>query len=175
MRQVSLLRLDPAQRGRLEEIRDNLHDRIAEAEREGWLARSRASRSAPPHPGELAQIHTALQCREQAVHLGMPVFPDIAAVCPAKPRKEACDHCESPPSRRRCAPRARHIPLKPAPACSSSAATGDREDFTSRSITAGTSISDGITLLASTDWEAAVTALHAGELLASGGNGACSF
>jgi len=44
-----------------------------------------------------------------------------------------------------------------------------REDFTSRFITAGTSISDGITLLASTDWEAAVTALHAGELPASGG------
>ncbi len=34
---------------------------------------------------------------------------------------------------------------------------------------AGTSISDGITLLASTDWEAAVTALHVGELSASGG------
>ncbi|MGH3282386.1 MAG: recombinase [Trebonia sp.] len=33
----SLLRLDPAQRGRLEEIRDNLIARIAEAEREGWL------------------------------------------------------------------------------------------------------------------------------------------
>ena len=44
-----------------------------------------------------------------------------------------------------------------------------REDFTSRFITAGTSISDGITLLASTDWEAAVTALHVGELSASGG------
>ena len=44
-----------------------------------------------------------------------------------------------------------------------------RDDFTSRFITAGTSISDGITLLASIDWEAAVTALHAGELPASGG------
>ena len=32
----SLLRPDPAQRARLEEIRDNLHDRITEAEREGW-------------------------------------------------------------------------------------------------------------------------------------------
>jgi hypothetical protein len=31
-----LLRIDPAQRHRLEEIRDNLHARIAEAEREGW-------------------------------------------------------------------------------------------------------------------------------------------
>jgi hypothetical protein len=28
---------DPAQRHRLVEIRDNLHARIAEAEREGWL------------------------------------------------------------------------------------------------------------------------------------------
>jgi len=44
-----------------------------------------------------------------------------------------------------------------------------RDDFTSRFITAGPSISDGITLLASINWEAAVTALHAGELPASGG------
>ena len=44
-----------------------------------------------------------------------------------------------------------------------------RRDFASRFITVGTSISDGVTLLASTDWEAAVTALHAGELSASGG------
>jgi hypothetical protein len=44
-----------------------------------------------------------------------------------------------------------------------------REDFTSRFITIGTSISDGVTLLASTDWEAAVTALRVGELPASGG------
>ncbi|MDF2254326.1 hypothetical protein [Streptantibioticus ferralitis] len=33
----SLLWPDPAQRGRLEGIRDNLVARIAEAEREGWL------------------------------------------------------------------------------------------------------------------------------------------
>ena len=44
-----------------------------------------------------------------------------------------------------------------------------RQDFTSRFITTATSISDGVTLLASTDWEAAVTALRAGELQASGG------
>jgi hypothetical protein len=44
-----------------------------------------------------------------------------------------------------------------------------RDDFTSRFITTGPSISDGVTLLASIDWEAAVTALHAGELPASGG------
>jgi hypothetical protein len=44
-----------------------------------------------------------------------------------------------------------------------------REDFTSRFITVDTSISDGATLLASTDWEAAVAALHAGELPSGGG------
>jgi hypothetical protein len=44
-----------------------------------------------------------------------------------------------------------------------------RDDFTSRFITTGTSISDSVTLLAATDWEAAVAALHAGELPASGG------
>ena len=44
-----------------------------------------------------------------------------------------------------------------------------RDDFTSRFITAGTSISDGTTVLAATDWEAAIAALHAGELPASGG------
>ena len=44
-----------------------------------------------------------------------------------------------------------------------------REDFTSRFIITGTSISDGTTVLAATDWEAAVTALRAGELPASGG------
>ena len=42
-----------------------------------------------------------------------------------------------------------------------------REDFTSRFITTGTRISDGTTALAATDWEAAIAALHAGELPAS--------
>ena len=44
-----------------------------------------------------------------------------------------------------------------------------RPDFTSRFITTGTSISDGVTVLAATDWEAAIAALHAGELPASSG------
>ncbi len=50
-----------------------------------------------------------------------------------------------------------------------------RDDFTSRFITTGTSISDDATVLASTDWEAATAALHAGELPASGGNGGCFY
>lgn len=44
-----------------------------------------------------------------------------------------------------------------------------RDDFTSRFITTGTSISDGTTLMANIDWNAAITALHAGELPCSGG------
>jgi hypothetical protein len=75
----SLLRPDPAQRGRLEEIRDNLHDRIAEAEREGWPGEIEGLKaSLAGTEDKLAQIDTALQRREQAVHLGIPVFPDIA-------------------------------------------------------------------------------------------------
>ncbi len=75
----SLLRPDPAQRGRLEEIRDNLHDRIAEAGREGWLGEIEGLKvSLAGTEDKLAQIGTAMQRREQAVHLGMPAFPDIA-------------------------------------------------------------------------------------------------
>jgi hypothetical protein len=44
-----------------------------------------------------------------------------------------------------------------------------RDDFTSRFITTATSISDGTTLMAAIDWDAAIAALHAGELPCSGG------
>jgi len=44
-----------------------------------------------------------------------------------------------------------------------------RDDFTSRFITVDASISDGTTLLAAIDWDAAIAALHAGELPCSGG------
>jgi hypothetical protein len=44
-----------------------------------------------------------------------------------------------------------------------------RPDFTGRFITTGTSITDGVTLMADIDWEAAIAALHAGELPCSGG------
>jgi len=75
----SLLRPDPAQRPRLEEIRGNLHDRIAEAEREGWLGEIEGLKvSIAGTEAKLAQIDAALHRRDQAVHLGMPAFPDIA-------------------------------------------------------------------------------------------------
>ena len=44
-----------------------------------------------------------------------------------------------------------------------------RDDFTSRFIEHGTSITDGTTPMAAIDWEAAITALRNGELPCSGG------
>jgi hypothetical protein len=44
-----------------------------------------------------------------------------------------------------------------------------RNDFTRCFITTGISTSDGATLMAAIDWDAAITALHAGELPCSGG------
>ena len=44
-----------------------------------------------------------------------------------------------------------------------------RDDFTTRFIEHGTSISDGTTPMAAIDWDAAITALNAGELPCSGG------
>ncbi len=44
-----------------------------------------------------------------------------------------------------------------------------RDDFTSRFITTGTSTSDGTTLMASIDWDSAITALDEGRLPCSSG------
>jgi integrase len=75
----SLLRPDPAQRGRLEEIRANLHDRITEAEREGWLGEVEGLKiSLAGTQDKLAQIDAALRRQGQAVQLGMPAFPALA-------------------------------------------------------------------------------------------------
>src|SRR6266567_2437117 len=62
--------------------RANLHDRIAEAEREGWPGEIEGLKvSLAGTEDKLAQIDTALHRQEQAVHLGMPAFPDIAGRC----------------------------------------------------------------------------------------------
>ena len=75
----SLLRPSPGQRDRLEEIRANLHDRIAEAEREGWLGEVEGLKiSLAGAEDKLAQITATLQRKADAVQLGMPAFPDIA-------------------------------------------------------------------------------------------------
>jgi Phage integrase family len=75
----SLLRPDPAQRPRLEEIRANLRDRIAEAEREGWLGEVEGLKvSLAGAEDKLAQVTSSLRRNADAVQLGMPAFPHIA-------------------------------------------------------------------------------------------------
>ncbi|WP_211192929.1 hypothetical protein [Actinoplanes sp. TBRC 11911] len=75
-----LLRIDPGQRHRLVEIRDNLTARIAEAEREGWLGDAEGLRvSLAAAKEKLAQTDITVQRRTTAVELGMPAFPKIAA------------------------------------------------------------------------------------------------
>lgn len=75
-----LLRIDPDQRQRLIDIRDNLTARIAEAEREGWLGEAEGLRvSLAAAKDKLAQTDDTVQRRTAAIELGMPSFPGIAA------------------------------------------------------------------------------------------------
>jgi hypothetical protein len=68
-----MLRPDPAQRGRLEEIRDNLLDRIAGAEREAWAGEAEGLRiSLAGVRDKLSQIATP-----RPVNLGTPAFHKI--------------------------------------------------------------------------------------------------
>ncbi|HEX6521684.1 MAG TPA: site-specific integrase [Streptosporangiaceae bacterium] len=68
---------DPAQRGRLTEIRDNLTARIAEAEREGWLGEAEGLKvSLAGAEDKLAQI--SRRARGGPVSLGLPATaPDL--------------------------------------------------------------------------------------------------
>jgi hypothetical protein len=61
---------DPAQRGRIAEIRDNLESRIAEAEREGWLGEIEGLQTSLAGANDkLAQID-----RRTSTDLGMPAL-----------------------------------------------------------------------------------------------------
>jgi integrase len=88
----SLLRVDPAQKQRLEDIRGNLTARIAEAEREGWAGEAAGLKvSLAAASNKLAQIELALARRAEAVSLGMPSYRDTAAsVITAVPSPETC-------------------------------------------------------------------------------------
>ncbi len=73
----SLLRVSPAQKQRLEDIRGNLTARIAEAEREGWAGEAEGLRvSLAAANSKLAQIELTLTRRAEAVSLGMPSYRD---------------------------------------------------------------------------------------------------
>ena len=154
---------DPAQRHRIAEIRDNLNARIAEAEREGWPARSRASGSASPALRTSSPRSTAA--------------PDTTARSTWEPRSPSARSRKTPPAMtpdeltaalNACA--AGLYPLEAGVALLTAEGTFlRRDDFTSRFITTGTSISDGTTLMAAIDWDAVITALQAGEIPCSGG------
>ncbi len=75
-----MLRPDPGERNRLIKIRDNLIDRIAEAEREGWLGDVKGlTTSLDGAKDKLEQMDAQTARTQQAVHLGMPTFREIAA------------------------------------------------------------------------------------------------
>jgi hypothetical protein len=75
-----LLMIDPAQRGRLAGIRDNLLARIAEAEREGWAGEAEGLKvSLAEANNKLAAADAAAARRSEAVDLGFPAYRDIAA------------------------------------------------------------------------------------------------
>lgn len=79
----SLLRPDPAQRVRLEEIRDNLEARIIEAKREGWLGEVEGLQvSYSGVKDKLAQIDTTFHRKAAATELGMPSFGAISGRAP---------------------------------------------------------------------------------------------
>jgi hypothetical protein len=81
-----MLRIDPAQRHRLREIRDSLTARIAEAEREGWAGEAEGLKvSLAAADARLAEAGAR---RNTAAGLGMPAYRDIAGrltTGPAKP------------------------------------------------------------------------------------------
>lgn len=63
---------------RLTEIRDNLLDRIAEAQREGWLGEVEGLEiSLAGAEDKLTQLDAAL--KPSVIHLGLPTFGEIAA------------------------------------------------------------------------------------------------
>jgi integrase len=72
-----MLRVDPAQRHRLRDIRASLITRIAEAEREGWTGEAEGLKvSLAAADARLAEAGAR---RNRAADLGMPAFPDILA------------------------------------------------------------------------------------------------
>ncbi|MFI6341130.1 hypothetical protein [Streptomyces sp. NPDC050535] len=82
-----MLRPDPAQRGRLTEIRDNLLARITEAEREGWLGEMKGLEISLAGAQDKLTLLDAEQARaRQTVNLGMPSYGNLAG------RTSTADH-----------------------------------------------------------------------------------
>lgn len=74
-----VLIVGPGERPRLEEIRENLHARIAEAEREGWLGDvEQLTVSLAATDDKIAQIHSNERRRNSPVFVGMPPISQLA-------------------------------------------------------------------------------------------------
>ena len=84
-----MLRIDPAQRHRLRDIRASLTARIAEAEHEGWTGEAEGLKVSLAAAGaKLAEADAAATRQTTAADLGMPAYRDIAGrltTGPAKP------------------------------------------------------------------------------------------
>ena len=67
-----LLRVDPAQMPRLEEIRANLGDRLQEAKEQGWLGEVAAIETTLAAAAQKLEAMRDLTTRRPSIHLGMP-------------------------------------------------------------------------------------------------------
>ncbi|HWU05625.1 MAG TPA: tyrosine-type recombinase/integrase [Streptomyces sp.] len=75
-----VLIVSPAEKPRLIEIRDNLTERIAEAEREGWLGEVEGlSTSLAAAEEKLAQLDARQEHRDSPVFMGIPTFDQLVA------------------------------------------------------------------------------------------------
>lgn len=74
-----VLIVGPAEKLRLEQIRNNLNDRIAEAEREGWLGDvEQLGVSLAATEEKIAQIEAQQRRKESPAFLGIPAFDQIS-------------------------------------------------------------------------------------------------
>ncbi|MFD6045893.1 hypothetical protein ACFWG7_32010 [Streptomyces koyangensis] len=63
----------------MEEIRDNLKDRIAEAEREGWLGEVEGLSTSLAAEDKIAQIEAQQEKKQSPVFLGLPSLAQLTA------------------------------------------------------------------------------------------------
>ena len=76
-----LLRVDPAQIPRLEEIRANLGDRLQEAREQGWLGEVAAIETTMAAAAQKLEAMRGLTTRRASIHLGMPDVRPSAGRC----------------------------------------------------------------------------------------------
>jgi hypothetical protein len=82
-----VLRVDPTQKTRLIDIRDNLTVRITEAEREGWNGEAEGLRvSLAAAEAKLTQLDDRAR-RATTINLGIPTFSEITGRTASPPRR----------------------------------------------------------------------------------------